>query len=206
MTLLPPNATGMERTRADVAAQLANLPVRIGDLKNPDTCPAEWLPWLAWERSVDVWNPAWPEAQKRAAIRASLAIHKRKGTVAAVTAALATLDWEARLIEWHQTTPQGSPYTFAVELTLDHRGFAPELYDDVAQLVRASKNLRSHLSRISQVHRQRATVRIASAVVTAEHVTVLPHQPQALLQSSAAIGASAALVTRETVSLHPQAH
>ncbi len=205
MTLLPPNATVMERARAEVAAQLANLPVRIGDLKNPDACPVEWLPWLAWERSVDVWSPRWPEHQKRAAIRASLEIHKRKGTVAAVKMALATLDWDARLIEWHQTTPMGAPYTFAVELTLDRRGFAPELYDDVARLVNAAKNLRSHLTRVSVVHRQRAQIRIASAVLITESITVLPHQ-QTAINSRAAVLPGAGLVAREIVSLHPQGH
>lgn len=205
MTLLPPNATAMERARAEVAAQLANLPVRIGDLKHPETCPADWLPWLAWERSVDVWSPSWPEAQKRAAIRASLEIHKRKGTVAAVKAALGTLDWDARLVEWHQITPPGAPYTFAVELTLDRRGFAAELYDDVARLVHATKNLRSHLTRISVVHRQRAQVRIASALVIAETIHVLPHQ-QTDINTTASLRPAAGLVAREIVSLHPQGH
>lgn len=205
MTLLPPNATPMERARAQVAAQLATLPVRIGDLKNPDACPVEWLPWLAWERSVDVWSPRWSEHQKRAAIRASLEIHKRKGTVAAVKMALATLDWDARLVEWHKATPKGAPYTFAVELTLDRRGFAPELYDDVARLVTATKNLRSHLSRISMVHRQPARLRVASAIIAAEFVKVLPYTPSAL-RSTADLSPAAALVTREFVSLHPQGH
>lgn len=205
MTLLPPNATAMERARAEVAAQLANLPVRIGDLKNPDACPVEWLPWLAWERSVDVWSPRWPEHQKRAAIRASLEIHKRKGTVAAVKMALATLDWDARLIEWHKASPKGEPYTFAVELTLDRRGFAPELYDDVARLVNAAKNLRSHLTRVSFVHRQRALLRVTGVVITAELVKVLPYQ-LATLRTTATLAPAMALVTRETVSLHPQGH
>lgn len=205
MTLLPPNATRMERTRADVAAQLARLPVRIGDLKNPDTCPADWLPWLAWERSVDVWNPDWPEAQKRAAIRASLAIHKRKGTAGAVKLALATLDWHAVLVEWHQARPPAPAYTFAVEVTLDHRGFGAHLYDDVERLVLASKNARSHLTRISVVHRQRALLRFTGAVISAEVVKVLPYQ-LAALRTNASLAPGMALVTRETVSLHPQGH
>lgn len=203
MLLLPPNATAMERARAEVGAQLASLPVRIGDLKHPDTCPADWLPWLAWEWSVDVWSPRWSEAQKRAAIRASPEIHRRKGTVAAVKLALGTLDWDARLIEWHKTTPRGAPYTFAVELTLDRRGFEPELYDDVERLVHASKNLRSHLSRISLVHRSPAQMRVACAVVVAEHGRVLPYQPTAI-RSTASLAPAAAVVTREFVSLHPQ--
>ena len=205
MLLLPPNATAMERARAEVGAQLASLPVRIGDLKHPDTCPADWLPWLAWEWSVDVWSPRWSEAQKRAAIRASPEIHRRKGTVAAVKLALGTLDWDARLVEWHKTTPRGAPYTFAVELTLDRRGFEPELYDDVERLVHASKNLRSHLSRISVVHRQPALLRVASAVITAEFVKVLPYTPSAM-RSTADLTPAAALVAREFVSLHPQGH
>lgn len=203
--LLPPNATDMDRVRAEVGAQLASLPVRIGDLKHPDTCPADWLPWLAWEWSVDVWSPRWSEAQKRAAIRASPEIHRRKGTVAAVKLALGTLDWNVRLVEWHKTTPKGEPYTFAVELALDHRGFEPELYDDVERLVQAAKNLRSHLSNISLVHRQPAQLRIASAAIAVELVKVMPYQPTAL-RSTVALSPSAALISHETVSLHPQGH
>ena len=205
MMLLPPNASSMERASAEVAAQLAALPVRIGQLKDADTCPAEWLPWLAWERSVDVWSPRWTEAQQRAAIRSSLEIHRRKGTVAAVKMALATLDWDAELVEWHQTTPRGAPYTFAVELALDSRGIVVDLYDDVVRLVTAAKNLRSHLTRISLVHRQRAVVRVASAVITAETVQVLPYQ-LSQVRSTAVLAQGAALIARETISLHPAGH
>ena len=206
MSLLPPNATPMEQALAEVSAQLAALSVRISDLKNPDTCPAEWLPWLAWERSVDVWNPGWTEAQKRNAIRASFGIHKRKGTAGAVKAALATLEWESRVVEWHHTSPPGDPYTFAVEITLDRRGIGAGIYDDVDRLVAAAKNTRSHLTRVSLVHEQATRLRLAGAVVLAESVSVLPFQI-GLRTLSAAVVHGHALVTHDTTSLYPlQAH
>ena len=205
MSLLPPNATPMEQALAEVSAQLAALPVRISDLKNPDTCPAEWLPWLAWERSVDVWNPGWTEAQKRNAIRASFGIHKRKGTAGAVKAALATLDWESRVVEWHHTTPPGAAYTFAIEITLDRRGIDPGIYDDVERLVMAAKNTRSHLTGIGLVHRQAAMLRLAGATVIAESVSVLPFQITERT-TSAAVVYGMAFLAHDITTLYPQAH
>lgn len=203
--LLPSGATGAERALSQATARLADLSPMCREMWAPDTCPAAHLPWLAWALSVDAWNADWPDASKRAVIAASYTVHRHKGTVGAVKTALSTLDWEARLVEWHQTTPPGAPYTFAVEITLDRRGFAASLYDDVEQLVQASKNLRSHLTRISVVHRQHAAVRVAGAVIAAEVGRVLPYQPRTL-RSTAYLSPAMAMVVRETVALYPQGH
>ncbi len=205
MSLLPPNASALEQAQAAVSAQLATLPVRIGDLKRADACPVEWLPWLAWERSVDVWNPAWTESQKRAAIAASFGIHQRKGTAGAVKAALATLDWSSRVAEWHHLSPPGEPYTFSVEITLDRRGIDAGIYDDVERLVLAAKNTRSHLTRISLIHAQSAALQLAGAAVVAETVSVLPYQI-GLRSQSAAVVHGHALVTHDITTLYPQVH
>ncbi|NKD86596.1 phage tail protein I, partial [Haematospirillum jordaniae] len=87
--LLPPSASHLERLLADVdAVRLGTLDIVIRDIWNPATCPAPFLPWLAWALSVDVWNPDWPEARKRAVIAASFQVHRHKGTRRAVREAL----------------------------------------------------------------------------------------------------------------------
>ena len=43
-TLLPPNATALERALASVIARISDVPVPIGDLWNPARCPAPLLP------------------------------------------------------------------------------------------------------------------------------------------------------------------
>ena len=86
--LLPPNSSALERALADVSARISNLPVSIASIWNAATCPESMLPWLASTLSVDVWDDAWPEETKRLAVATSLEINRRKGTSAAVQAAL----------------------------------------------------------------------------------------------------------------------
>ncbi len=103
-TLLPRN----NRTPLEGALERAqctgieNMPVPLRDLWQADSCPAELLPWLAWALSVDVWEDAWSDAQKREVIRRSVEIHKHKGTLYAVEQAIAALGIEAELTEWWQ--------------------------------------------------------------------------------------------------------
>lgn len=63
-SLLPPNATPVERSLATGGAAIADIPMPIRDIGDPATCPAEVLPFLASERSVDRWEPDWPEARR----------------------------------------------------------------------------------------------------------------------------------------------
>nr|WP_258802789.1 phage tail protein I [Hafnia paralvei] len=71
-TLLPLNALASERALEQASAeQILALPVPIRHVKDPATCPAHLLPWLAWEYAVDYWNPEWDEAQKRCSVCSS---------------------------------------------------------------------------------------------------------------------------------------
>ncbi|MBB4266888.1 phage tail protein I [Roseospira visakhapatnamensis] len=83
--LMPPNASGLERALDQVLARIEHVdlsPIRA--LKDPATCPAHLLPWLAWERSVDTWSATLTEAQRRAVIAAAPRLHRIKGTPAAI--------------------------------------------------------------------------------------------------------------------------
>jgi phage tail P2-like protein len=84
LTILPPTSTPAEVAIEAATARVGAVPVPVGDLWNPAACPVDMLPWLAWALSVDGWNAEWTEAEKRAAIAASIGIHRRKGTVAAI--------------------------------------------------------------------------------------------------------------------------
>lgn len=203
--LLPPNARLEEVALSSATARLANTPPHCREMWNPATCPAQHLPWLAWAFSVDEWNASWAEPQKRAAIEASYTIHRHKGTVGAVKTALSTLDWEAHIVEWYHAVPHGPAYTFRVEITLDRRGIQPSIYDDVTRLVLASKNTRSHLTGIALVHAQHAQLRIASACIATETVTVLPLQITDL-QSAARVNCGLAVITHDITHIYPQVH
>jgi phage tail P2-like protein len=87
-TLLPDNATPQEIALDMATARLGDVPVDIRTVMTPSDCPAPLLPWLAWALSVDEWDAAWTEETKRVAIAASIGVHQRKGTRAAVRAAI----------------------------------------------------------------------------------------------------------------------
>lgn len=86
---LPPTSGRAEHALATAALSWSDIDIPIRHLSNPATCPAAFLPWLAWALSVDEWSPDWTEQTQRAAIAASIGVHRRKGTVAALRAAIA---------------------------------------------------------------------------------------------------------------------
>lgn len=53
--LLPTGSSPLEVAAAKACAEIEKTPVSIRELWNPDTCPANLLPWLAWAFSVDRW-------------------------------------------------------------------------------------------------------------------------------------------------------
>lgn len=84
-SLLPPNRTPLESAMSAVIA--GSFPRGVGaiaDIFDADRCPAELLPFLAWELSVDLWDDRWHEATKRKACRDAYRLHALKTTLAGV--------------------------------------------------------------------------------------------------------------------------
>lgn len=85
MGVLPPNSTRLESVLFDtVSHALSSIGDPVADMRNADAAPHAFLPFLAWAFSVDAWNSAWGEDVKRAAIAASVRVHRIKGTVRAL--------------------------------------------------------------------------------------------------------------------------
>ncbi|KTT25133.1 phage tail protein I [Pseudomonas rhizoryzae] len=169
--LLPPNSTHLERRLAQVGSAISDVPVPTRSVWNPDTAPAEQLPWLAWALSVDAWDPLWSENQKRQTIRASLQVHRSKGTFGAIKDALAALGYPLRVQEWYQQTPPGQPGTFRLLIEVDQVGVPNSSAERFLAVVEAAKNLRSHLDTIelhvaSRNRRYRAAVTMAGFELT----------------------------------------
>jgi len=143
--LLPPNASDQERALSNAVDRA--VPVVVREVWSPDTCPAALLPWLAWAFSVDTWDPGMTEAQKRAVIKASVAVHQRKGTIGALQSSLDALGYDdIDVTEWFQMEPQGDPYTFALLVGVEQTGIEDQSgYDRIIATTMAAKNLRSHL-------------------------------------------------------------
>ncbi|MEX0319447.1 MAG: phage tail protein I [Ruegeria sp.] len=113
-SILPPNRSNMEAS-LEQAIRVADPDLApVATLMNPDACPAALLGWLAWAMSVDEWDPDWPEETKRNAVAASVAIHRRKGSLRSVRDALAAFGFgAAAIVEGY------GAFTYNGELTHD---------------------------------------------------------------------------------------
>lgn len=143
--LLPANATKLERLAAEALAQIDRVPVPLRQLWNPDTCPVELLPYLAWAFSVDRWSPAWPESAKRAAIRAAYFIHAHKGTIGALRRVVEPLGYLIEVFEWWEEVPAGVPGTFRLMVGVLDTGITDEMYQELTWLIDDAKPLTRHL-------------------------------------------------------------
>lgn len=116
-SLLPPNATRLERRieESDALIERASAPTHT--LWNAQTVPAHILPWLAWAVGVDDWDSQWEEDQKRAAIDEAIPIRRKRGTVWAVRRALEVLGYSD--VELLEHTGQREKWLAAGGLLLD---------------------------------------------------------------------------------------
>lgn len=89
-TLQPPSSTALMVAVSEVnAARHAAFPADlVGVAWDAEACPPALLDWLANALSVDIWEPAWGELRKRAAIVASPRLHQLKGTLEGIAAHL----------------------------------------------------------------------------------------------------------------------
>ncbi len=143
--LLPPNASELERLAAEALAQIERVPVPLRQLWNPDTCPVELLPYLAWAFSVDRWSSAWPERAKRAAIKAAYFIHAHKGTIGALRRVVEPLGYLLEVREWWQLEPFGTPGTFSLVVGVRDTGITDETYQELERLIDDAKPVSRHL-------------------------------------------------------------
>ncbi|MFB9149520.1 phage tail protein I [Roseovarius ramblicola] len=171
-SLLPPNATPQERA---IEAATGRAPaVAVRSVWDPDTCPANVLPWLAWALSVDQWDPDWPEGQKRDVIRTAIAIQRQKGTAGAVRDALGALAIDARVVEWHRAQVPGAPYTYrlVIETGPDAPVTSLAAIERALATVDRVKSLRSHLDTVQVVACSTGGPRVGAAAVTGHEIVV----------------------------------
>lgn len=144
--LLPSNASELERLAAEAFAQIERVPVPLRELWNPDTCPVELLPILAWSFSVDRWSHSWPERAKREAIKSAYFIHAHKGTIGALRRVVEPLGYLIEVREWWQESPPGTPGTFRLLIGLDDTSITEETYNELEFLLDDAKPVSRHLS------------------------------------------------------------
>lgn len=169
--LLPPSALPQERALSLAVKRAAEVDTPLRKLWIAADCPAELLPWLAWSLSVEPWDAAWTEAQKRAAIASAYAVHARRGTLAAIEIAVNALGYGNAIIEENTE----APFTFSVRLESPAAGVGEAQLLEVEEVANRTKNARSHL--LSLVSVLSAGVGNYSAAVTTTGITVTVYPP-----------------------------
>lgn len=148
-SLLPPNATAVERALEAVTARLDGTPVPLRDLWSPERCPVHLLPWLAYALSIDSWNSGWSEPVKRAVVAQAIAIQRIKGTAASVRQVVKAFGGQIAIREPWQMNPPGRPHTFEVVLSLSGQDGEPataRFVDEVIDEIARTKPARSHFT------------------------------------------------------------
>lgn len=199
-SLLPPNSTGLELALEQLIREQFDFGMDLSDVNNADKCPANFLPWLAWGRSVDTWDNAWTDAQKRAVIKASFAVHKAKGTIGAVRKAVGALGYRTKISEWWQYN--GTPYTFKVTVFINDRPMDAAAQASMRDVITQAKNGRSGFQ-LDLAAEAKTDIRLATALLTSRKVRVEPWQATES-NTEGAIQVAAVVIQHKTVRVEPQ--
>lgn len=131
--------------------RMSSVPVPVGDLWSPYTCPLAVLPWLAWSLAVEPWNSEWTEGQKRQAIADSIAVHRVKGTIGALKRALQAIGYECVVNE-----NTGLAYTFRIAIDVTNGAAVESAYASALEIGTRVKNARSHLLSVDSLIKHNA--------------------------------------------------
>lgn len=124
----------------------------------------EFLPWLAWGMGVEAWRSDWPEHIKRAIVRNSVEVQRRRGTIKSVRDTVSAFGGAISIREWWQTTPMGQPHTFELVFTMsgqDGEQASAAFVQDVIAEVSRVKPARSHFTFIQGITAQ-ASIKLAA--------------------------------------------
>ena len=136
------------------------------------------MPHLAWTFSVDRWDPNWSEATKRAVIKASARIHKRKGTIGAIRRVVEPLGYLIKVVEWFQTTPRAPRGTFQLEVGVLDTGITDEMFIELERLIADAQRKSQHLTGLAISLETRGQIPVAIAAMDGDEMTVYPYIPE----------------------------
>ncbi|MGE1480868.1 phage tail protein I [Escherichia coli] len=177
--LLPTGSSPLEVAAAKACAEIEKTPVSIRELWNPDTCPANLLPWLAWSYSVDRWDDKWPEATKRAVIRDAYFIHCHKGTIGAIRRVVEPLGYLIEVREWWQLNEE--PGTFRIVVGVLEQGITEEMYQELERLVADAKPASRHLTGLAISLSTNGNIFAGAGCYHGDALTVYPYTPEAII-------------------------
>ena len=167
-SLLPPNASPLERALEAVTARISAVALPTHQLIDPDRFPEALLPWMAWALSLDTWNPQWPLDVKRGQLRHAITIQRSKGTVGCINQLVELFGGHVSVREWWQNEPPGQPHTFEMVLSVSDQNTdtaTAHYVDDVIAAVRRAKPVRSHFT-FTQGLTANASIHLSGASTT----------------------------------------
>lgn len=162
MTLLPPNATVLEKNIETVLKRNSELSTPLRTLWNPDTCPEHILPWLAWGFGLNDWKSYWPVSIKRAFIRDAIDFKRKKGTAQSVRQIVNNFGAAVVLQECWESQPKATPHTFSVVINATRMG-GEAITDDFQQDI---------INSISQAKPARSNFTVTAGVTAQTHVGI----------------------------------
>ena len=176
--LLPVGSSLLELAAADAAADIAGVPVNLSTLWNPQTCPTELLPWLAWALSVDRWDEKWPEATKRSVIQSSFFVHQHKGTIGALRRVVEPLGFLIEIKEWWQLNE--TPGTFRLVVGVLEQGITEEMYQELERVIDDAKPASRHLSGLAISLTSSGSLFVGTGSYDGDSLTIYPYTPEAI--------------------------
>lgn len=179
--LLPAGSTALEVAAAQACAVIERMPVPLRRLWNPQTCPAELLPYLAWAWSVDRWDANWPEATRRNVVAASAYVHRHKGTIGAIRRVVEPLGYLIKITEWWKTGD--APGTFRLDVGVLETGITDEMYNELERLIADAKPCSRHLIGLSINLDVTGGLPVAAACYDGDELTVYPYTPEIITVS-----------------------
>ena len=140
-----------------------------------DELSEEVIELLAWQWSVDFYDELKSLAEKRNAVKQSIAMHRIKGTRRAVELALHMVYTSGEVSEWFEYG--GRPYYFRV-CFIEPENIRTEDVDRVIRIINAVKNTRSWLDGIGFSRPVRIGLYHGAAVSTNRTYRILSQRPR----------------------------
>lgn len=172
-SLLPPNSTKFEYNFDQTFSRVSAVEIPTRTFNDSMSAPLEVLPFLAWEKSVDVWNKDWTDDQKRQTVASSLKSHMYKGTIGSLETALGSLGFRVKVQEWFNMVPNGKPYTFKLLVETSQDSITSTDLKDILKVVNKNKNLRSHLIGQSLTVTNECSTYLASTICVGHDIEFL---------------------------------
>ena len=172
--LLPRNSTPLEVATTKTLSDIQRVAVPLRAIWDPQSCPENMLPYLAWAFSVDRWDPGWGEQTQRDVIAQSFYVHKHKGTISSLRRVVEPLGFLLTVTEWWETDPAGEPGTFSFNIGLGDTAIPEQVFYEIERLVDNAKPVSRHVVGLKLSRSVSGVARIGSAVTSGVATAIYP--------------------------------